>query len=352
MIFYASNPVFQKYSDRIWNAISEAFSAIFEDISFPWIMTLIFGMSLVGLVIFRSHRKSFTKYESKLSDDIRRKKRGKNKVFVFRTPGMVSLKNEYKSALFLTASINCLLLIVNLIDIQWIWFNFEYDGVMNLSQLVHEGTYLLILSILLSMGILLYFFRRNLNFLQNNVWLKRLAIAWIVQNAVLVVSVIIRNYHYMYHFGLAYKRIGVMFFLSAVIVGLVTLYIKINKAKTSYYLLRVNSWAVYGLLLILSCVNWDVVIVKHNIKYTSERNLDVEFLLSLSDKTLPILHQNRDKLNLEGYNTYTSTSNDVTLDSRIRNLMKDKKSHSWKSWNYADTKVFKYFESTDYKQLP
>lgn len=347
LIFYASNPVFKKYSDAIWNSIGEVLTSIFEDLSFPWLASLLFGMVITGLIVFRSKRNSVAIYEDRLSDDIQRKRVKREHIYTFRTPNMISLKNEYKSALFLTASINALLLIVNVIDINWIWFNFEYDGIMNLSQLVHEGTYLLILSILLSMGILLYFFRKNINFLHNNIWLRRFANIWILQNTILVISVVVRNYHYMHHFGLAYKRIGVIFFLTAVIVGLITLYIKINKAKTTFYLLRVNSWAVYGLLLILSSVNWDVVIVKHNIKYTSERNMDVEFLLSLSDKTLPILHENQDKLNLNGYNAYSSSSNVMYLDRRIRAFKKDKKHFSWKSWNYQDAKAFAYFDSVD-----
>ncbi|GAB5417326.1 MAG: hypothetical protein Crog4KO_29080 [Crocinitomicaceae bacterium] len=343
-IFYGSNPVFAAYCDRIWNVVFDILESIFKDLSVLWIVQLIFGMAVVGLVLFRSSRKNLSQYEDQLMENIERKRKPRPNAFSFTRKTVISLKNEYKSALLLIASINLLLLVINVIDINWIWFNFEYDGTYNLSQFVHEGTYLLILSILLSMGILLYFFRRNLNFFPNNIWLRRLANAWIFQNAILVVSVIVRNYHYMYHFGLAYKRIGVMFFLCAVIIGLITLYIKINKAKTSFYLLKVNSWAVYGLLLLLSLVNWDGVIVKHNIKYTHEVRMDVEFLMSLSDKTLPILYENKDKLRLSDRRCYYGNM-ELQLYNRINQFMANQRKISWKSWNHADAKAFEYFES-------
>lgn len=346
VIFYYSNPVFSEMSDTFWSAIGDFFSNLFQNVSIVWLLQFVLGMLIVSLFLFKSIQRQLTHYEQGLQTDIKRNRKKRfHGLSVIRVHS-ISLKNEYRSALVLIGSINVLLLIINAIDIHWIWFNFTYDPSFNLSQLVHEGTYLLILSILLSMGILLYFFRRNLNFFPNNVWLRRLANAWIFQNAVLVISVIVRNYHYMYHFGLAYKRIGVMFFLTAVIVGLVTLFIKINKAKTSFYLLKVNSWTVYGLFLIVSCVNWDIVIVNHNIQYTQVQNMDSKFLLSLSDKTLPAIHKNRNVLNLsEQMEWEYKRTLDQKLEDRIATFMKKQRSISWKSWNYADQEAFDYFVS-------
>jgi hypothetical protein len=54
---------------------------------------------------------------------------------------------------------------------------------------VHEGTYLLILCILMAMGVLLWFFRGNLNFLPDNERLRWLAHLWLAQNAMLALSV-------------------------------------------------------------------------------------------------------------------------------------------------------------------
>ena len=64
--------------------------------------------------------------------------------------------------------VNVLLLVVNIIDINWLWIDFNPKSIDNLSQLVHEGTYVLIFSILLSMAIIEYFFRGNINFYKKN----------------------------------------------------------------------------------------------------------------------------------------------------------------------------------------
>ena len=61
----------------------------------------------------------------------------------------------------------------------------------------------------------------DLNFYQKNKWLRYGAYAWLFQNAVLVVSVLFRDYYYIAHMGLAYKRIGVLvFFASSIKAGI------------------------------------------------------------------------------------------------------------------------------------
>ena len=74
--------------------------------------------------------------------------------------------------------------------------------------------------ILISIIISLYLFRGNQNFYKKSVLLKKLALAWLAQNVILAFSVGIRNVHYIEHYALAHKRIGVFFFLLATIIGL------------------------------------------------------------------------------------------------------------------------------------
>jgi hypothetical protein len=63
--------------------------------------------------------------------------------------------NEYKAGIVLLIALNALLLFVNIIDIKWVWIGFEFEG-QYLKEFVHKGTYLLILSIIISIGIVLY----------------------------------------------------------------------------------------------------------------------------------------------------------------------------------------------------
>ncbi len=332
VIFLFSNPVFDKYSSQFWETIGIWIQGVFENISLGWIFMFILGLCIVAWVLFKFDLNYFLKIEQGRHNDITRAviKTKRTRIF-FKN---LDLKNEYRAALYLIASINALLLLINVIDISSLWFNFEYDDSMNLSKFVHEGTYLLIFSILLSIGILLYFFRKNLNFYFKKKTLNVLATIWIFQNLILVISVGVRNYHYIYNYGLAYKRIGVIIFLIATIVGLITLFIKINKRKSSYFLILVNSWHVYFLLIVMSLVNWDSIIINHNINHSNKKNIDVEFLMSLSDKTLPLLIEKQDELNLNREELQI-------LDYRVTKFKRRKKNTTWRSWNYAEQKALK-----------
>jgi hypothetical protein len=146
-----------------------------------------------------------------------------------------------------------------------------------------------------------------------------------------------RNYQYIHHYGLAYKRIGVFVFLAATLVGLVTLYFKITKKKSIYYLLGVNSWSVYGLLIVMSMVNWDMVIVNHNVNHPNQENIDVKFLLTLSDKTLPVIQEHRKQLKIDSHHIFWAPSEySFILDKRIDKFKKRKEETTWRSWNYAE----------------
>ena len=160
--------------------------------------------------------------------------------------GVMALRNENTTGIISLVLLNLLLLFINCIDMVYVWFGFQYKNAGNLADYVHEGTGMLIFSIVLAMVVLLFFFRGNLNFYKKNKWLRWGSYVWLLQNMVLVISVLLRDYYYILHDGLAYKRIGVLVFLVLVLFGLVTIFIKIRQIKTSYYLLRVNAWFCYN----------------------------------------------------------------------------------------------------------
>jgi hypothetical protein len=240
-------------------------------------------------------------------------------------------RNEYKIALMLIVSVNVLLLIINIIDINFLWFSFDYSQAGNLSKLVHEGTGTLILSIFLSIAILLYYFRKDLNFYQNNKLLKYAAYTWIVQNVILIISVSLRNYYYIDFYGLTHLRIGVGVFLLITLIGLVTLWIKIRDLKSFFYMFRVNTWAIYAVWMGLTLVNWDMLIARYNLSNTFKNGVDYTYLLTLSNKTLPIIYENREKL--------PSEANKNWLNVRIEQYFKHQNEYTWCSWNMADSQA-------------
>ncbi len=204
------------------------------------------------------------------------------------------------------------------------------------------------------MAILLFFFKGNLNFYKRNKWLKYGAYAWIVQNAMLVSSVLLRDYYYILKHGLAYKRIGVLFFLLMVLVGLITVFLKIWSRKTNYFLFRVNAWAGIVVLVLATTIHWDELIAGYNLKRKNTVDLDVPFLLSLSDKTLPLLDTNMVALQKRENDTRVVNVNDgqpacdtcfiEQLKQREKQFVQKQKDLTWLSWNYADAYTKQYFE--------
>jgi len=344
VIFKFANPVFGKYADKIFENINAFFYNIFKYFSVGQIFFTFFSFTLIACILYNYNTPVFKEMDEIYSVNILRQRKGGSKIISEIFPNLnlkLGLKNEYKTALMLVISINILIAFENIIDINWFWFGFEYNESINMTQFVHEGTYLLILSILISMSLMIYYFRRNLNFYPKNKILKYANYVWIFQNIILTISVILRDYYYIYYYDLAYKRIGLIAFLILVIFGLITLFIKIKNKKSGFYLFYLNTWAAYVLLVIMSLINWDSYIANYNLTQNNRfKDLDSYFLISLSNKTLPILDQNKEKLYFENQ-VYNFNLNE--LDKKYLNFMKNYDSNNWQSWNLADYKAYKYF---------
>lgn len=343
-LFAGANPRFEQLFQVITVDFVGWVLDFFADVPPLRILFFGFGFFMCVGILFQFRFRLLESLETEARDRLVRRR--KKRHFPFR---MNALRQEYKVALLTVVSINILALVNNIIDIDWIWINFQPEPGFNLTQFVHEGTYLLIASILLSMGVMFYFFRGNLNFLHRNRTLRIASYIWIIQNFIMVVSVFLRNYHYISEWGLAYKRIGVFFFLALTTFGLFTLFLKIQQRKTLYHVIRVNAWATYGVMLLLALVNWDAVITTYNFDYHHKRELDLEFHFSMSDKVLPLLDQRRKafegKLVSDGgyiFEEYEEAGS--YLDRKIERFKERMENRSWLSWNLADARAMSYFD--------
>ena len=127
---------------------------------------------------------------------------------------------------------------------------------------------------------------------------------------------------------------------------------KIKHKKSAFYLLRTNSWATYVMILLLSAVNWDGMIANYNITHWNKAYSDVDFLLNLSDKALPILDQHRAAF--EGHyinKSYWDEGIPATqiLDQRIQEFVNKSTDYSWPSWTWPESKALKYFEEKGFE---
>jgi hypothetical protein len=362
IIYSSANDVFAQLVEQIGQQFALFFENFFDFFSPQRLLFFVLGLFITGAVLLKSRASWFSKLEENCSDALQRKRTSMKKrrkqtfyqlieaVMGRFARGVLALKNENTTGIISLVLLNLLLFIVNIIDIRFLWFNFEYNENEPVYKMVHEGTELLIASIVLAMAILLFFFKGNLNFYRRNKWLKYGAYAWILQNVVLVISVCIRDYYYIAKHGLAYKRIGVLFFLLMVLIGLLTVFIKIAHKKTNYYLWRVNAWAGVIVLTLSTTIHWDEFIAGYNLQRKDRVALDIPFLLSLSDKTLPLLDQNKTalqkaegELTVKIVNGKCITCYTELLLRRRDDFFSRQSQISWLSWNYSDDYTRKYF---------
>ncbi len=341
LLYSNSNPVFNDLIQEIGSFFNRYFSFIIEKIDTSIIITLLFGLIISVFIFIRIANNKIIERDKISSENLYRIK---NRVNKKNKPN--SLKNEYKAALFLLLILNIILFVVNVIDISWVWFNFEWNG-LSLKQFVHEGTYLLILSIIISVIVVLYYFRNNLNFYSKNRFIKYFSYAWLAQNAILAISVAIRNFWYIYYYSLAYKRIGVLIFLILTLYGLFTVFIKVKNRKTNFYLLKTNSYFLVVILVLFSIINWDNVIAKYNFKNYKNSFIHFDYLSSLSDKSLPYLNKSlselkeieliqREKFFTEQQNYMSSEKYYQTIEARKIEFKQKWESKGILSWNFPE----------------
>ncbi|WP_294298254.1 DUF4153 domain-containing protein [uncultured Chryseobacterium sp.] len=150
-------------------------------------------------------------------------------------------------------------------------YNYEqfYESVKNpvqLSEETHERVNAVIMSIIMSILVMMFYFKSGFNFDPKARFMKVLAKIWIVLNAVLIISAIIKNSEYIINYGFTYKRFGVYAFLVLSLIGLVLTFIKIQFRKKNAFLFNTMAWYVYGTILICSYINWGGIITSENMK--------------------------------------------------------------------------------------
>ncbi len=180
------------------------------------------------------------------------------------TSSFLGIDAERTSGIISFGALNILLLIFI------ITFNFEQffensSSATELSSETHERVNAVILSIVMAVLVIMFYFKGSFNFDQKARPLKVLAQIWLGLNVVLVLSAVIKNSEYVLHLGLTYKRMGVYAFLILCIIGLLLTFIKIKKRKTNAFLFNHMAWYFYGTVLVAAFINWGYLATSYNI---------------------------------------------------------------------------------------
>lgn len=338
-LYTGSNPMFDRITERSFDLLQRSFEQLWMLLNFQVLLLFLAGTLITIWLVTRQVSQrwvskdsaapvalSRTKWNAKHGDDTK-------------------LRLWIRSTTLALVLLNALLLLVNFTDIWYVLFEFQWQG-QYLTSFVHQSTWLLIVSILLSASILLYIFRGSMHWYTRNKRLKVLAYTWMVQNAILTLSVLVRNIIYIQHFSLAYKRIAVIVFLGLVLFGLFTVWVKISRKQSIAFVVHRNVAALLVALSVTSCVNWDVLIARYNLSKGGQAFVHLDFLATLSDAALPDLHIAQDQLyqwqNFQNQ-TYRLSEDFMSpevylsiIASREADFIQQYQNKSWLSWNLPD----------------
>jgi Domain of unknown function (DUF4173) len=257
---------------------SDHFSALFTDY---YLDVNFFQLVLIALLGFYLSftfwnywiPEAFSDYNSMMDNDFKNKQSIRNQ----RTFSFLDIDFERKSGEITLVLLNALILAF-IVTYNYEQF-FEVVEKSKLSAATHERVNAVIFSIIMAVGVILFYFKGGFNFDEKAKNLKRLSKIWIFLNGILILSTIIKNSEYVSFFGLTYKRLGVYAFLTLAIIGLVFTFLKITKQKTNAYLFNQMVWYCYGTILLCSYVNWGNLVTNYNISVN--KGVEPTFLSTL-----------------------------------------------------------------------
>lgn len=262
----------------IYSSGSDHFSKVFTDYEFDLNVWEFVALGSLGFFIafnlwnFKIYPFIFSQNHD-LKDDFLNEDKIQKSTYSF-----LDIDAERMSGVVSLVALNILLLIFI------ITFNYEQfieipKTPNQLSAETHERVNAVILSIVMAILVIMFYFKGYFNFDKKASSLKVLAMIWMTLNAVLVISAFAKNSEYIINFGMTYKRLGVCAFLILAVIGLVITLIKIQKQKTNAFLFNQMIWFFYGIILVSSYFNWGGIATQYNIKH---KKGNLEFLQTLN----------------------------------------------------------------------
>lgn len=263
-LYSNSNPVFANLLQKIDLSF----------ISFNWILFTAVAYYFIANIVLPVQIEPLTTSDANTTDFL---------IKIDKNTDERTLSDNAKLGFILFLVLNFLLVFVLVTDLIYLLQKKQLSAAA-LSNQLHQGVNALIVSIVLAIVLILFFFKGDLNFYKGNKHLKKSVFVWLVMNGFLAVVTAYKNYQYVHFFGLTYKRIGVFVYLILAIFGLILTFIKVKEVKNLWFLVRKNTQIAFSVLLIAAAINWDTFITKYNVFNAKE--VDVTYLISLDNNKI------------------------------------------------------------------
>lgn len=269
VLYYQINPVFNQWLGKIDLSF----------IDFIWMVMVILGSWITANVSSSKTVEEVTIKDLNTSNELTIPQEA--------SMDKIKVKNEMQTGVYSMIALNLLLVVLLSSELIYIFQINDFRASV-LSAALHSGVYASIGSIVLAIILIVVFFRGDINFVEGNSKLKKLAFAWIFLNFLLTLSVGVKTFIYIDQYGLSIKRIGVLMYLTLCIIGLTTTFLKIDRRFNLTYLFRRNVTIGFSCLLVFSLMNWSAIISSYNIK---NNYIDMRQLSELLPQNAPVLKE-------------------------------------------------------------
>lgn len=246
-----------------------------------------------------------------------------------------------KPSASLTTSITWSLIVFNAVfalqnglDIAFLWSGAPLPGDVGLAEYAHRGAYPLIATALLA-GLFVLVALQPGSDTARRPLVRRLVVAWIAQNMLLVASSLLRTADYIEAYALTRFRIAAMIWMVLVGVGLLLICWRMLRDRSAHWLINANVIVTLTVLAVISAIDLGAVVAAWNVRHAREVGgrgveLDLGYLHSLGAPALVSL------VELE-----TTTDNAALRDrvaavrQQIRSNLRYSQSQ-WRGWTWRD----------------
>jgi hypothetical protein len=182
---------------------------------------------------------------------------------------------------------NVLFALQNALDVAFLWSGAELPTGVTFAAYAHRGAYALIATALLAGAFVLAFLDPGSE-ASRSATARRLVIAWVAQNILLVASTALRTMDYVQAYAMTRMRLAALAWMLLVAVGLVLICWRLVRGKSSSWLLNANALTAIVVLAACSVLDLGTVAAAWNVGHAAElggrsAGLDVCYLQALGE---------------------------------------------------------------------
>ncbi|MEA1647455.1 DUF4173 domain-containing protein [Nitrospirillum sp. BR 11164] len=233
------------------------------------------------------------------------------------------------------ALFNGLFALQSALDLYYLWTGHQPPEGVTHAAYAHQGAYPLVLTALLAALFVLVALERP----GVTGTVRRLIVAWIAQNILLVLSAMLRLAAYVEAYSLTGLRVAAFLWMALVAMGLALILARMALSRSNRWLVGANLVAAATLLYGAAWVNIPALIAGYNVTHSRQAagngpDLDWAYLARLGPQAIPALDR---------YTVLPDSPGQAVLDARRKLAERFLARHAdWRSWTVRDQNLRDY----------